>query len=53
MTLYLKGNCVQAVFSFLTAVEKHILLLLFYWQTGSVSPMLSTAEKIIKLVSTK
>ena len=37
--------------TFLTADEKHILLLLFYRPGGPVFFMLSSAEQIVKLVS--
>ena len=41
-------KCVQAVFYFLTAAEKHTLL--FYRLTGSIFSMLPPTEQIITLV---
>lgn len=29
-------KCVQAVFYLLTATEKHIIIIIIYWSTGSV-----------------
>lgn len=43
-------KCEQAIYYFLTAAEKQ-LLLLFYRATGSVFPILSPVGQVIKLVS--